>query len=575
LFREERRFAVLPALTLAFVLTLTAALPLPAYADSEQDAKISSVLSDACSWILNKVTAPTLGSPGGEWSVLALARGGATVPEGYYEGYLTRVEAKVKANGGPKFDPNKSTENSRLILGLSSLGIDASSFGGYDLCAPLSDYNYVKKQGINGPIYALIALDTRGYAIPAADANVTQTTRENLIDYILDKEIGKGTASAGGWALSGTTPDPDMTGMALQALAPYCAGNAAVSAAAIRAVEALSAVQQTDGGYIASGNPNAESCAQVITALSVLGIDAASDARFDKGGKDPVDALLSFAAPGGGFRHVAGGDANLMATEQGTYALVAYERYRAGKNALYAMGDAVTVNWTAAKPEDKPEDKPDNPEDTPENKPDKSEGKPDKPETESEDKSEVKPALNDIVSKFRAPFKTIYMKRNTSLTPIVLADMKDGSVKTAKAAKVEWKSSNAKVVSVNAKTGKITVKKRTGTATLTGTVKGVATKVSFKVKVVAIAKKLKKAAVKGTPKTLSLKSGKTAQLKVSVNPASATNVTIGYKSSNNKILEVDACGKLTPLSKGKAKITVTIKGGGVKKTIKTKPIQIT
>jgi hypothetical protein len=547
-------FGRLPALALAFALALTAALPSSAYADEAQDAKVGAALGGACSWLLRTVTSPTMSSQGGEWSVLALARGGAAVPEGYYEGYLSRVEALVKANGGPKLSQSKSTENSRLIIGLSSLGMDAASFGGYDLRAPLADLGYVENQGINGPVFALIALDTRDYAIPAAGADARQATRETLIASILDKEVGKGKANAGGWAQSGTKAEPDMTGMALQALAPYCATDATVSAAALRAVGALSSLQRSDGGYLLSNKANAESCAQVVVALSALGIDAAADARFDKGGKDPVDALLGFVAPDGGFRHTADGKTNLMATEQGAYALVAYERYRAGKNALYAMGDAVRVDWTAGK----------------------APAEPSGPGTEPPPKPGIEPktetAAEDLVSKLRVPFKTIYLKRGTSLKSVALADMKNGSVKTAQAAKVGWTTNNAKVAAVNEKTGKITAKK-TGTATITVTAKGAAAKARFKVKVVAKAKKLKKAAVKGVPKTLSLKSGKTAQLKVSVNPASATNVTVSYKSSNGKVLKVDACGKLTPLSKGKARITVTVKGGA-KKTVKTKLILV-
>ena len=57
-------------------------------------------------------------------------------------------------------------------------------------------------------IWALIALDSGNYAT---------AQRQAYIDYILSKEI-----SGGGWALTGSSPDADITGMALQALAKYC-----------------------------------------------------------------------------------------------------------------------------------------------------------------------------------------------------------------------------------------------------------------------------------------------------------------------------------------------------------------
>ena len=57
-----------------------------------------------------------------------------------------------------------------------------------------------------------------------------------------------------------------------------------------------------------------------------------------------MDALLSFAVEGGGFRHVANSGVNGMATEQGYYALAAYDRLRSGKTFLYDMTDVIPLN---------------------------------------------------------------------------------------------------------------------------------------------------------------------------------------------------------------------------------------
>ena len=56
-----------------------------------------------------------------------------------------------------------------------------------------------------------------------------------------------------------------------------------------------------------------------------------------------MDALLSFAVEDGGFKHVASGNVDGMATEQGYYALVAYDRFLNDKTSLYNMSD-VTIN---------------------------------------------------------------------------------------------------------------------------------------------------------------------------------------------------------------------------------------
>lgn len=93
-----------------------------------------------------------------------------------------------------------------------------------------------------------------------------------------------------------------MTAMALTSLSPYLE-NRDVQAAVERALTCLSRVQQDNGGFMSWGTVNSESCAQVIVALTSLGIDPAADSRFIKNGASPLDGLCAFACAGGGFRH--------------------------------------------------------------------------------------------------------------------------------------------------------------------------------------------------------------------------------------------------------------------------------
>ena len=130
-----------------------------------------------------------------------------------------------------------------------------------------------------------------------------------------------------------------MTATALQALAPYYETNAEVKDTVDKALACLSALQNSDGGYASWGTTNSESCAQVITALTALGIDPDNDSRFVKNGNSVVDAFLTFYVEGGGFAHVAGGGLNGMATEQGYYTLAAYSRWMNGQTSLYDMSD--------------------------------------------------------------------------------------------------------------------------------------------------------------------------------------------------------------------------------------------
>lgn len=129
--------------------------------------------------------------------------------------------------------------------------------------------------------------------------------------------------------------DPDITAMALQALAKY-QDRPDVKNATGKALICLSELQNNKGGYTGWGKDNIESVAQVIVALTELGIPL-DDSRFVKNGKTLPDNLMTFYIKGRGFCHIADGGSDQMATEQGFYALVAAERAQKGKNSLYSM----------------------------------------------------------------------------------------------------------------------------------------------------------------------------------------------------------------------------------------------
>ena len=332
--------------TLAAALALALACsfsPAPSYAADEPapsfesdasaaPASYGEILVETAAYLSASVPDPGVSSIGGEWAVIGLARNGS-LPADWAAIYYTNLVRTLRDSGGV-LHRVKYSEYSRVVLALSSLGFDPTDVAGYDVLSPLGDFDQVCWQGVNGPIWALIALDSRGYDVPAAPEGKRQTTRDALIDAILESET-----AGGGWALSGSVPDADLTAMALTSLAPYRASRADVAAAIERGLSVLSSLQGEDGGFGDAGSATSESCAQVVVALSALGIDPASDVRFAKEGGSVLDALCTFAAPGGGFKHVVDGEVNGMATEQGLYALVAYERLLSGKAPLFDMGD--------------------------------------------------------------------------------------------------------------------------------------------------------------------------------------------------------------------------------------------
>lgn len=277
---------------------------------------------------------PSVGSTGGEWMVIDLVRAGQACPAGYYENVVSYVKEKI--NGKEQLHRAKSTDNSRVILALTAAGYDVTDVAGHNLLMGLTDMTYIPKQGINGPIWALIAFDSHDYEIPVNPNATEQATREKLITYILEKQLADG-----GWDLANRAADPDMTGMAIQALAPYYQTNDAVKVAVDKALTCLSNKQMANGGFGSTDGICTESCAQVVVALTALGIDPETDPRFVKNGMSVVDAMCLFAVEGGGFSHVPAQGINGMATEQGQYALAAYFRFKNGQTALYEMSDVV------------------------------------------------------------------------------------------------------------------------------------------------------------------------------------------------------------------------------------------
>ena len=93
----------------------------------------------------------------------------------------------------------------------------------------------------------------------------------------------------------------------------------------------LSKKQLPDGGYESFGSRNPMSISQVIIALTSLGIDPATDGRFQKENGNPVTALIAYQLPDGSFPAKAGDEkAGGIATYQAFLALAALDLQRSG-----------------------------------------------------------------------------------------------------------------------------------------------------------------------------------------------------------------------------------------------------
>lgn len=321
---------------ISILLTLTILFSLSSEGFAFDDDKVDVTLESVGNYLYKTVKNPIVGSVGGEWAVLGLARCDIDIPDEYFENYYQTVTKYVKNCDGV-LHSKKYTEYSRVIVALTSIGKNPKDVAGYNLLTPLGDYEKTIWQGVNGAIWALIALDSGNYDIPNNPNAKVQATREMYINHIIEKQT-----SDGGWALSGDVADPDVTGMALQALSKY-QDNDKVKSVTEKALNCLSKMQKDNGGFDCYEVETSESSVQVLVALCELGISI-DDERFVKSGKSVLDNLFSFYDNGKGFKHIHGDSTNLMGTEQCFYALVALKRASEDENSLYDMSDVKKLN---------------------------------------------------------------------------------------------------------------------------------------------------------------------------------------------------------------------------------------
>lgn len=284
---------------------------------SKKQPELSEVIQKTTAYQLKTVERPESASIGGEWTVISVLRSGEEIPDSYGEIYLSNLKKRLKEQDGV-LSTTKYTEYARAVLALVELGEDPRDVDGYDLLTPLTDLEHVTKQGINGAVFALMALDA---AAPEIAANV----KAELIQWILARELPNG-----GFTLieeETEHADADITAMVLQALAPY-QEQEQIAEVIDRAVNILADMQCEDGMYESMGEKNCETAAQVMLALSVLGIDCEKDVRFIKEETNLYGVLMKFYDGNGGFAHVQEQAADAMATDQALCALAAFQHFR-------------------------------------------------------------------------------------------------------------------------------------------------------------------------------------------------------------------------------------------------------
>ena len=248
----------------------------------------------------------------------------ATALSAYGKKASIKNEKALANNFVQTISASKVTDFEKTVIALSAMGYNSKKFASNDgttkdLVSSIANFTQ-SDIGVNGAMYALIAYQSGHFDL---GENV-YWTENKLIDYILANELPNG-----GYAYWGDTAETDLTAMAVTALSPYYETRSDVKALVDKLVNILSTTQNAVGGYDTSwGTDSSDSVAQVIVALSAMGIDLSADSRFIKNGYTLVDNLLTFKTANNEFLYATGGEESSISTEQAFLALVSYYKLK-------------------------------------------------------------------------------------------------------------------------------------------------------------------------------------------------------------------------------------------------------
>lgn len=236
------------------------------------------------------------GTTQGDWYVVSLNK---LQKEDYYSDYLEALEEYVeeKYKTKDKLDKNKATEWHRIILAVLACNGNPESFtdSQINLVADgIYNRENLSKQGINGAIWGLIALDSGNFKVPENAVN----TRESIIAEILSRQQKDGS-----WTIGGAS-DPDITAMALQSLAKY-KSQKNVGTAIAKAKKYILKCKIT----------TPETISQIIIAYNMLGEECS----------DYYNSLLEYKCSDGGFAHEKNGESDIITGQQVLLALSMYK----------------------------------------------------------------------------------------------------------------------------------------------------------------------------------------------------------------------------------------------------------
>ena len=314
-------------LLLSLLLTACGAQP-----SGGEEAPWQTALRQTGEYLLAQ-DAPSAGPVNGDWTVVGLRAAGLLERETaavYYESVVQRAAQAVEN----RLNPNKPTENTRTILGVTAAGHNAADVAGVDLTAGLGDMAYLRHQGLNASVWALIALDCGAYPDPAPVEGAEPVNRETLVAELLSARC-----TDGGWALMGDEMDVDITAMALQALSPYVGR---YDREITNALNWLSLEMSDNCTFFYGTSESSESLSQVIMAVTSLNWGVGDMVGFVRDGQTMYTALNRFRCEDGLYKHQQEDEKpDYLATVQALQALLSIRGQQNGSGYVFAYQGSI------------------------------------------------------------------------------------------------------------------------------------------------------------------------------------------------------------------------------------------
>ncbi len=298
----------LSALTIASLLVSTALAA---------DTRVTQSAQKAISSIESKYQAKGLAAID-DWTLTALSLLGEDATAGKWGG-ADKWNAELKARLA-SLDLQKTTDFARFVTAIAAYGEDPQHFAGTNLIdrlkkAQLTNGKFADAMNgegqslINAHVWSIIALHAAGEQIP----------REKLAKaWLVAKQLPDGGFQ---FATDAKTGGVDMTAMSL--LAFRALGMDKTEEPVKKALAFLQKQQRDGGGFQEGGVVNAESVANVISALIAWG---EKPEAWQKGNGSTIDSLLAFQKQDGSFSHTQSGYSNQIATAQAMLGLADLKR---------------------------------------------------------------------------------------------------------------------------------------------------------------------------------------------------------------------------------------------------------